>query len=110
MPRFPVYRSEWTASRLALLAALALLPAGASPQTRQAHHYLLESTADLRLHNVAADPATLHGARSVRVTMTETTKRRWQAMTAEERERAAKGTTVTGLFEIILRLLIAFRR
>ena len=43
-----------------------------------------------RLHNVIAEPATLHGKKALRVAATEAVRRRMQAMTAEERDRGTK--------------------
>ena len=42
---------------------------------RQARHYPLESANGLRLHNVTAEPAVLHGKKGVRLTMSEETLR-----------------------------------
>jgi hypothetical protein len=44
-----------------------LLPGAAFPQAKS---YALESVAGLRLHNVAAEPATLQGKKGVQVTLT----------------------------------------
>jgi len=52
-----------------------LLPLGASAQARR---YSLDSVAGLRLHNVAAEPATLDGKRGVRVTTSPETAPRDQ--------------------------------
>jgi hypothetical protein len=61
-------------------------------------HYALESSAGLRLHNVTAEPAMLHGKKGLRVTMSEAAQRQFEAMTAEERDRATKvGDTVEQL-------------
>jgi len=73
---------------LLLAATLALLPVvGAQAQGT---HYLLESTAGLRLHNVTAEPATLHGKKGLRVEMSDAAQRRFQTMTREEQDRATK--------------------
>ncbi len=74
-------------------AALAM-PAAAAPQARQ---YALESADGLRLHNVAAEPATLQGKKGLRVTMSEDALRRFERMTAEERERLEQLAAIDGL-------------
>ncbi|HVR72236.1 MAG TPA: hypothetical protein VMT87_15435 [Vicinamibacteria bacterium] len=68
--------------RVLAAAATVLLPAAAAAQAR---HDPLESADGLRLHNVAAEPVTLEGRKGLRVTMSEETVRRVQAMTPEER-------------------------
>src|SRR5437773_5337363 len=72
-------------NRLALLvltaSAAVVLPTTPSAQARR---YALEATADLRLHNVTAEPAMLQGKKGLRVTISEEALRRSQAMTPEE--------------------------
>jgi hypothetical protein len=53
--------------RLALVATVALLIPG--PAAGQAKQFALESAQGLRLHNVAAEPATLEGKKGLRVTL-----------------------------------------
>jgi hypothetical protein len=60
-----------TVQVLASLAALASVVAAAG----QPRHFSLESTAGLRLHNVAAEPAELKGRRGIRVTISEAARR-----------------------------------
>src|SRR5947208_9231178 len=67
---------------VALTGMAALLPPAAA--SAQAKRYPLESTADLRLHNVTAEPAMLQGKKGLRVTISEEALRRSQAMTPEE--------------------------
>jgi hypothetical protein len=50
--------------------------------------YSLESVEGLRLHHVVAEPVTLDGKKSLRVTCSEETARRVQRMTPEQRTRA----------------------
>jgi len=78
---------------LATTAALAL-PAAASAQIRR---YPLESTRGLRLHNVVAEPAVLHGKKGLRVTMSEEARRHFQAMTPEEQARMEQLVVIEGL-------------
>ena len=49
---------------------------GAQSGTR----YPLETPDGLRLHNVTAEPATLHGKKALRVTATDVVRRRMQAI------------------------------
>jgi len=58
----------------------------------QAKSYPLTSAAGLRLHNVTAEPATLHGRAGLRVTMSDQARQRLQAMTPEEQQRALQMT------------------
>jgi hypothetical protein len=55
-----------------------------------AQSYPLESIAGLRLHNVTAAPDTLHDRKGLRVSMSEEARTRLQAMTPEERDKAAR--------------------
>src|SRR5215207_7584195 len=70
---------------LNLIAALLLVPAWASAQ---AAHVPLESGAGLHLHNVSATPATLQGRKGVRIELSDETRKKLQAMTPEEQQRA----------------------
>lgn len=85
-----------TRSTLFVLATAVtlLLPRGASAQAKR---YPLESTDGLRLHNVAAEPATLQGTKGLRVTMSEEALRRFQSMTAEEQARLEQLASIDGL-------------
>jgi 3-keto-disaccharide hydrolase len=68
---------------LALATSTALLLPGTA--AGQAKHYPLETTDGLRLHNVAAVPATLHGKKGLRLTLADETARLLERMTPEER-------------------------
>ena len=74
-------------STILALAGIALLvaPARASAQAKV---FALESSQGLRLHNVAAEPATLLGKKGVRLTLAEEAARRLDAMTPEARAQA----------------------
>ncbi len=65
---------------VAISAAL-LVPGTAAAQVK---HYALESTEGLRLHNVAAESATLQGKKGLRVTTSEEALRRLAGMTPQE--------------------------
>lgn len=65
-------------------AAVLLLPGRAVAQVK---HYALESADGLGLHNVTAEPATLHGKKGVRLTLSEETKRALERLTPEERNQ-----------------------
>lgn len=78
---------------LTIMAAL-LLPGVASAQ---AGHYPLESVDSLRLHNVTAEPTTLHGKKGLRVAMSEETLRRFERMTPEEQSRLEQLAAIDGL-------------
>jgi hypothetical protein len=76
-----------TATLLALAAGAALvLPGPASAQTRR---FPLESVEHLRLHNVTAEPATLHGKKGLRLARSAEAARRLEAMTPEERAKTS---------------------
>jgi len=80
---------------LVLASTLTLLPpSGASAQVK---HYPLEATDGLRLHNVAAEPATLQGKKGLRVTMSEEAQRRLGGMTPEEQLQVEQLAPVIGL-------------
>jgi hypothetical protein len=75
--------------RLALIASAWLLLPGAAET--QAQHFPLESTDRLELHNVTAEPATLHGKKGLQLTLPEEVRRRvkrLESMTPEEREKS----------------------
>lgn len=78
-----------------LIAITALLLPGAAPA--QARRYALDSVAGLRLHNVAAEPATLDGRRGVRVTMSPEMVRRLAEMTPEQRNQIEPLAVIEGL-------------
>lgn len=63
----------------------------------QAHRYALESIEGLRLHNVAAAPAALHGRKGVRVTTSEEAQRRLAAMSPDEQARSSRLAVIDGL-------------
>jgi hypothetical protein len=67
---------------LIVAASAALLPAAdAAAQNRQ---YALETTQGLRLHNVAAEPATHEGKKGLRVTISKETLDRAASMTQDQ--------------------------
>ena len=78
---------------LTCMAAL-LLPGAASAQAK---HYPLESVDGLRFHNVTAEPATLHGKKGLRVTISEEALGRMQRMTAEERSQLEQLAWIDGV-------------
>jgi len=51
----------------------------------QVKTYALESVEGLRLHNVTAAPATLHGKKGVRLTLAEEAARRLEALSLDAR-------------------------
>jgi hypothetical protein len=81
---------------LLLLTASAVLVRPTTPSA-QAKRYTLESTAGLRLHNVAAEPATLQGKKGLRVTGSEEAQRRLQAMSPDEQARFPQLASIDGL-------------
>lgn len=65
-----------------------LLPSHAAEQTK---HYPLESANGLRLQQVAAEPAVLHGKKGLRLTISEETRQRiakLEKMNPQEREKS----------------------
>jgi hypothetical protein len=78
VPRF--HRLHGCAS--AVVAALVCL---AQPMAGQVKTYALESVEGLRLHNVTAAPATLHGKKGVRLTLAEEAARRLEALSPDAR-------------------------
>ena len=97
MRRFdiPQRRSALQCTLLSVAISLGLLAQGTA--ARQPKEYPLESTAGLRLHNVAAQPATLQGKKGLRITMSEEAQRRLQAMSPEEQARFAQLAFIDGL-------------
>jgi hypothetical protein len=81
---------------LALAASSALLPAAAVAQG-QAKLYALETASGLRLHNVAAEPATLEGKKGLRVTVSDEARRRFQSMTPEQQAQFDQLALIDGL-------------
>lgn len=75
-PRFTRFVTESTLLTLTAAAVL-LLPGTAMAQAK---HYALESPDGLGLHNVTAEPATLHGRKSLRLTLSEETRRRFETL------------------------------
>jgi hypothetical protein len=84
--------------RLALLVLTASAAAALrTTPSAQAKHYPLESTAGLRLHNVVAEPALLHGKKGLRITASEEAQRRLQSMTPDEQARFPQLASIDGL-------------
>jgi hypothetical protein len=85
-------------NRVALLVLTAtvavVMPATPSAQVKR---YALESTEGLRLHNVAAEAATLQGKKGVRVTISEEATNRLQRMTPEEQSRFEQLASIDGV-------------
>jgi hypothetical protein len=73
-----VIGAAWVASAasVALVASVTAAP--------QIKHYALESADGLRLHNVAAVPATLQNKKGLRITVSEETARRAKSMSDDE--------------------------
>jgi hypothetical protein len=69
----------------AVIAALVCL---APPMAGQVKTYALESVEGLRLHNVTAAPATLHGKKGLRLTLADEAARRLEALSPEARAQA----------------------
>jgi hypothetical protein len=81
--------------RPALIAVTALLlPVVLSAQARR---YSLEAVAGLRLHNVAAEPATLDGKKGVRVTISPEIVRQAPTMTPEQRNQIEPLAVIEGV-------------
>jgi hypothetical protein len=92
---FPQPRSPIKCTLLTVAITVGLLVPGTA--ARQPKHYPLESTAGLRLHNIAAEPAALHGKQGLRITGTEEAQRRLQAMTLPEVVRFPQFASIDGL-------------
>ncbi|MEO5820371.1 MAG: hypothetical protein ABIT71_07665 [Vicinamibacteraceae bacterium] len=71
----------------AAVAVTVLLPVRAWAQPTRVP---LDSGTGLRLHNVSATPATLQDRKGLRIEMSEETRRKLQAMSPEEQQRAAQ--------------------
>lgn len=81
---------------LRAIAVVALLPpSGLGAQ--EARSYALESTAGLRLHNVAAEPVTYAGKRGIRVTISADAKRRLQELPAAQQATMEQLAVIEGL-------------
>ena len=93
--RFPQPRSAINCTLLTVAISVGLLVPGTA--AGQPKHYPLESTAGLRLHNVAAQPATLQGKKGLRITASEEAQRRLQAMTPDEQARFVQLASIDGL-------------
>lgn len=94
MRRFHI-RSAIKSTLLTVAICVPLLVSGTA--ARQARLYPLDSTDGLRLHNVAADPAVLHGKKGLRVTMSEEAQRRLQGMTSEAQLQVQQLAPIIGL-------------
>ena len=70
-----------------------LVPATAA---RQAKLYPLDSADGLRLHNVVAEPAVLHGKKGLRIRGSEEAQRRLQTMTLDEVVRFPQLASIDG--------------
>ena len=81
--------------RPTLLALISLALTSALPA--QARRFALDSTAGLRLHNVAGEQATLDGKRGVRLTVSPELTRRLQALTPEQLAQFAQRGTIEGV-------------
>jgi hypothetical protein len=80
------HSTQW----LVLVVAIAVCAGLAMPAlgARQAKQFTLETATGLRLHNVAAEPAVLHGKKGVRVMMSKDAEARLNTMTPEEQANA----------------------
>jgi hypothetical protein len=85
-----------TASTVLIVAATAasVLTAAASAQDRR---HPLETPEGLRLHNVAAEPATLEGRKGLRLTISKETLARAERMTPEEQAQLEELAVIEGL-------------
>jgi hypothetical protein len=77
-----------------VLGAVLLMTATLGAQSKQ---FALESSAGLRLHNVAAEPATLQGKKGLRVTVSEEAARRFQTLTPDQQAKFEELAIVEGL-------------
>ena len=78
----------------AIVVAGALLPTLLAAQEKR---FALDSTAGLKPHNVAAQPATLHGKTGVRLTISEETMRRVPGMTPAEQNQLELLAVIDGV-------------
>jgi hypothetical protein len=86
------------AGRLGSLVLLPAVLATSSPLAQTAaKRFALESTDGLRLHNVAAAPATLDGKKGVRITIAEETRQRLPTMTLEQRQQIHPLAVIEGV-------------
>jgi hypothetical protein len=82
-------------ARLAFVPLIAVLAsAGASAQARR---FALESADGLKLHNVAAEPATHQGKKGIRVLTPADALQRFQRMTPDEQARFEQLAVVDGV-------------
>ncbi len=81
---------------LVLTSLCALSPLVAARQGKP-RHFALESNAGLRLHNVAAEPATWQGKKGVRVTISEAGRREVDAQAKAGQAGTAPGKAVEQL-------------
>jgi hypothetical protein len=79
---------------LALATTLTLLPGDA---LAQAKHYPLESTTGLRLVNAVAEPATLHGKKGLRVTLSTEEQARMSQLPQAQRATGEALVVIEGL-------------
>jgi hypothetical protein len=77
-----------------LTVAAVLLPGVAFAQTRQ---YPLESATGLRLHNVAAEPASLAGKKGLRLTISRETLARIPSMTVDQQNQLEQLAVIDGV-------------
>ena len=84
-PRIP--RPLFVAMSTVLAPVMTTTPFLTDVASAQARHYPLESVEGLRLHNVRAEPATLHGKTGLRLTIAQETARRLERMSPEERRQ-----------------------
>jgi hypothetical protein len=82
------------ASSLMLAGVVLALRTAPLAQTK---NHALESTEGLRLHNVAAESATLEGKKGLRVTMSDEALRRFKGMTPEEQAKLEQLAVIDGL-------------
>src|SRR5262249_16770586 len=71
-----------------------IVPGTAAPAAK---HYALESTDGLRLHNVAAEPATVQGKRGLRITISEEAARQLKSMAPDQQSRFEQLAVIDGL-------------
>jgi hypothetical protein len=81
---------------LLFLAAVGTLVLSIAPAA-QTKRYPLDSAEGLRLHNVVAEPAVLHGKKGLRITPSEEARRRLRSMTADEQFHFPQLASIDGL-------------
>ena len=84
-------------NRVALFLAAAAVLVPSPTASAQDKRYPLESASGLRLHNVAAEPAVLHGKKGLRLTISEDATRRLQAMTPDQQALFEQLAVIEGL-------------